>query len=241
MLGGLATGPQVVLYFVLGAVGSLLPDMDSDKSLPLRFAFTLGSILLAFTGMFVLSDWFPSVAELLLVWVACFLLVRWLVFHLLALLTDHRGLFHSVPAALLAGMLTSAAFHRGLGFSPLEAWMSGLFVCFGYLVHLLLDEAYSVNLFGHRPRRSLGTALKLFRGDKPVASLLLYLSLPLALIAGPPLQPFLEVALDPQVYREIQQRLLPEGPWFVDRRHEQPEPERVRITVETAAQYRAGS
>ena len=140
MLGGLAAGPQVILYFVLGAVGSLLPDMDSDKSVPLRFAFTLASILLAFAGMFVLSDAFPSVGELVLIWVACFLLVRWLVFYLLGAFTDHRGLFHSVPAALLAGLLTWAAFYHGLGFSPFDAWMSGLFVCYGYLVHLLLDE-----------------------------------------------------------------------------------------------------
>ena len=96
--------------------------------------------------MFLLCDVFPSVAELVLIWVACFLSVRWLVFYLLGVLTDHRGLFHSVPAALLAGLLTCAAFYHGLDFSPLEAWISGLFVCFGYLVHLLLDEASTVSI-----------------------------------------------------------------------------------------------
>jgi membrane-bound metal-dependent hydrolase YbcI (DUF457 family) len=241
MLGGLAAGPQVILYFVLGAVGSLLPDMDSDKSVPLRFAFTLASILLAFACMFLLCDVFPSVAELVLIWVACFLSVRWLVFYLLGVLTDHRGLFHSVPAALLAGLLTCAAFHHGLDFPPLDAWLSGLFVCFGYLVHLLLDELYSVNLFGYRPRRSLGTALKLLRRDRPLTSLLLYAALPLAFVASPSSEPFLDVALDPAVYRQMQHRLLPEGPWFVHRRAGQPAPQGVRITVQAGGHSRAGS
>ena len=240
MLAGLATGPQVILYFVLGAAGSLLPDMDSDKSVPLRFAFTLASILLAFAGMFVLSDVFPSLAELVLVWIACFLLVRWLVFYLLGAFTDHRGLFHSMPAALLAGLLTCSLFFHGLDFSPFEAWMCGLFVCFGYLVHLLLDEVYSVNLFGYRQRRSLGTAMKLLRRDKPILSVLLYVTLPLAFAASPSPDPFLRVALDPAVYREIHRRLLPDGPWFVHRVG-QPAPEGVRVTVEAVSHPRAGS
>ena len=38
--------------------------------------------------------------------------------------------------------------------------MSGLFVSVGYVIHLVLDEIYSVDLTGARVKRSFGTALK---------------------------------------------------------------------------------
>lgn len=222
MLAGLAAGHQVILYFVLGTLGSLLPDMDSEKSLPVRFAFTLASILLAFVAMFRFAEQFPSVGELLLIWLAAFLFFRWSVFWLLETFTVHRGMFHSLPAALLAGLLGVSACYHGLGLSALEAWLGGLFVCFGYLVHLLLDEVYSVNLFGARQRRSLGTAFKLGRLDRFPATLLLYLLLPLAWLVTPTAQPFLQLASDPAVYRQVSQRLLPADGWF-SRREPAPE------------------
>ncbi len=214
MLAGMATGPQVILYFVLGTLGSLLPDMDSERSLPVRFAFTLASILLAFVAMFRFAEQFPSVGELILIWLAAFLFFRWSVFWLLETFTVHRGLFHSLPAALLAGLLGVTASFHGLGLSALESWLGGVFVCFGYLVHLLLDEVYSVNLFGARPRRSLGTAFKLGRLDQLPATLLLYLLLPLAWLAAPSAEPFLQLASDPAVYHQVRQRLLPADGWF---------------------------
>jgi hypothetical protein len=217
MLAGMAAGPQVILYFVLGTLGSLLPDMDSERSLPVRFAFTLASILLAFVAMFRFAEQFPSVGELVLIWLAAFLFFRWSVFWLLETFTVHRGLFHSLPAALLAGLLGVTACFHGLGLSALESWLGGVFVCFGYLVHLLLDEVYSVNLFGARPRRSLGTAFKLGRLDQLPATLLLYLLLPLAWLVTPTAEPFLERASDPAVYNQINQRLLPAEGWFAGR------------------------
>lgn len=218
MLAGLATGPQVLLYFVLGTLGSLLPDMDSETSVPVRFAFTLASILLAFVTMFRFAERFPSVAELVLIWIAAFLMLRWLVFRLLGALTVHRGLFHSLPAAVMAALLGAAAAFHALGLPPLEAWLSGIFVGFGYLVHLLLDELYSVNLFGTHQRRSLGTAFKLGRLDQIPATLLLYLLLPLAWLATPPAAPFLRVAGDPAIYQQVRHRLLPAEGWFTERR-----------------------
>jgi hypothetical protein len=172
--------------------------------------------------MFRFSELFPSVGELVLIWLAAFLFFRWAVFWLLETFTVHRGLFHSLPAAILAGLLGVTACFHGLALTALEAWLGGAFVCFGYLVHLLLDEAYSVNLFGARQRRSLGTAFKLGRLDQLPATLLLYLLLPLAWLAAPAADPFLQLAADPAVYNQVRQRLLPADGWFVG---QQPAPE----------------
>ena len=46
--GGLASEKEVVLYFTLGTIGGILPDIDSDHSLPSRFLF--GFFALALTA-----------------------------------------------------------------------------------------------------------------------------------------------------------------------------------------------
>ncbi len=49
-----------------------------------------------------------------------------------------------------------------LGQGPITAWMAGLFVFIGFLIHLILDEIYAVDFSGARLKRSFGSALKLF-------------------------------------------------------------------------------
>jgi len=214
MLVGLATAHQMVVYFLLGIVGSLLPDVDSKSSAPVHVTFALLSTLLAFVAMFYLANAFTSVAELLLVWLATYLVFRWFVFFLFNRLTDHRGLFHSLPAAALAIVTTAAVAHRLLDLSALDAWMTGCFVGLGYLVHLLLDELYSVHLFGMRHRRSLGTALKVYRKGHPVATLSLYLAIVGTLLTTPDPTPFVQTVVDPKVRTEFQNRFLPSEGWF---------------------------
>ncbi|OQW94553.1 MAG: hypothetical protein BWK79_05500, partial [Beggiatoa sp. IS2] len=41
------------------------------------------------------------------------------------------------------------------------AWFSGSFMTAGYLIHLVLDELYSVDLVNKRLKKSWGSALKL--------------------------------------------------------------------------------
>jgi hypothetical protein len=59
------------------------------------------------------------------------------------------------------------------------AWLVGIFVFIGALIHLLLDELYSIDLEGRRLKKSFGTALKITEWRSPLANLLL-----LALLAG---------------------------------------------------------
>jgi len=217
MLVGLATPHQTVVYFLLGTVGSLLPDVDSKSSAPVHVTFSLLSTLMAFVAMFYFADAFTSVAELLLVWLATYLVFRWFVFFLFNRLTDHRGLFHSLPAAALAVVATAALAYRLLDLPALDAWMTGCFVGLGYLVHLLLDELYSLDLFGMRHRRSFGTALKVYRHGHPVATLGLYLAVAGTLLTTPDPRPFVQTVADPKVRAEFQNRFLPSEGWFSPR------------------------
>jgi membrane-bound metal-dependent hydrolase YbcI (DUF457 family) len=205
----------MLAYLGLGTLGSLMPDLDADNSAPVRAAFTLASIGLAFAVMFLLADVFPSVAELTALWLSVYLVFRWLVFALFTRLTTHRGTFHSLPAAALFGMLAAIAAERLLEQPALRAWLAGSFLSFGYLVHLALDEIYSVNLFGVRSKRSLGSALKLWSPDNFVASAFAYCACALAYLFAPDPAGFFHMTASPHTYTQIRTHLTPESGWFL--------------------------
>jgi membrane-bound metal-dependent hydrolase YbcI (DUF457 family) len=92
---------------------------------------------------------------------AAYLLIRFGLSELLKRYTVHRGMFHSLPAAVIAGEL---AFLVLPGDDVrLRIYTAGA-VVIGYLSHLLLDEVYSFEWYHGRVRlkNSFGTALKLF-------------------------------------------------------------------------------
>jgi hypothetical protein len=214
LAANLASPSEMLALLGLGTLGSLLPDVDADNSAPVQIGFTALSVACAFAAMFAMAPRFGTVAELLVVWLATYLALRWLVFALFTRLTVHRGIFHSVPAAALGGLLTAGAAAHLLGRPPFQAWLGGSFVTLGYLVHLVLDEVSAVNLFGLRTRRSFGTALKLWSPGSHTASLYMYVACLAALSAAPAHTEFLRVMGAPDTYAGISQRLLPKGTWF---------------------------
>jgi hypothetical protein len=83
---------------------------------------------------------------------------------LLAKLTVHRGMFHSIPALLIAAELTFLAYHTDdLRVRVLMAVGVGI----GFLSHLVLDEMYSVQWDGAKVRlaKSSGSAMKFFGSE----------------------------------------------------------------------------
>jgi membrane-bound metal-dependent hydrolase YbcI (DUF457 family) len=104
-----------------------------------------------------------------------YLLIRYGLRTLLAKLTVHRGMFHSLPAMLIAGLAVFLLYH-----SPNEQirlYLAGG-VMIGFLSHLVLDRIYDVDLMGapFRSSRSIGSPLKLFSPSLP-ATLATYLLL----------------------------------------------------------------
>jgi hypothetical protein len=80
---------------------------------------------------------------------------------LLGKLTVHRGMFHSIPALLIASELTFLGYHsEEMRVRVLMAVGVGI----GFLSHLVLDEMYSVQWDGMKVRlaSSAGTAMKFF-------------------------------------------------------------------------------
>ena len=95
--------------------------------------------------------------------VICSLGMYTLVQALFKRVTAHRGAFHSIPMAMIFGLVVVSALIPYKMKSTAIAALS-MSVVVGYLCHLLLDELNSaVNLDGKpfRPKKSLGTAMKL--------------------------------------------------------------------------------
>lgn len=175
LIAGIISPGEAFVYFGLGALGSLLPDLDADNSIPTRMGTGILSIGLAFATVFLLAKVLPSLLQLIGVWIATFLFFRYIVFALATRFTVHRGLFHSIPAGLVLGLFTTVTASRLLKQPPHRAWLAGVFVAGGYVVHLLLDELYSIDWAGKRIRRSFGNAFKLWSTANWTGTIVLYL------------------------------------------------------------------
>jgi len=92
-----------------------------------------------------------------------YLAIRFGIGNLFKKFTKHRGMWHSIPAALVAGMATFLiCLTVDLEIRIYKAWA----VVIGFISHLVLDEVYAVNWEGKLPtaKRSFGTALKFICG-----------------------------------------------------------------------------
>jgi membrane-bound metal-dependent hydrolase YbcI (DUF457 family) len=153
-------GTQAVTAGALCAVSGMLPDLDSPSGKPIQLVFGLGAIAAALLAPRRLQSSELTPEKMVLAIAAIYLGVRFGAAWLFKRLTVHRGMFHSIPAALIA---TEIAF---LIQAPpyLGQWKAAGGVLLGFLSHLVLDEIYSVDMSGMRVRLkgSAGSAVKLF-------------------------------------------------------------------------------
>lgn len=206
--------PQMIVsYFMLGVVGGILPDIDSGSSIPTRMVFTLVSVLAAFIVVFYFASDL-SLIELVLLGLLTYGLVRHGLFTLFACFTRHRGVIHSIPAALFAGLLAVLIADRVFATQTTTAWTVGTFVCMGFVVHLLLDELYSVDMTGMRVKNSFGTAFSLGTLSNPLGTAMLYLGVAGLYSLCPPIHYFANALADTYLHQLFIERLWPSGLWF---------------------------
>lgn len=209
------SGAEAIVAFGLGTVGGFLPDVDSDNSKPVAITFNAVAIVVSFLVMFSKSSTY-SVAEMLVLWVVVYLLVRLALLKSFQQITVHRGMFHSIPAALLAGVLTANVMVYIFAVTGLLGWIYGAFVTLGYLLHLLLDELVSVNLMGRKIKRSFGTAMKLYDPKNWFVSLLVYIGLIMALLVSPEHHGIIELLQEKNLLGSLHDIMLPKEGWFTD-------------------------
>ena len=76
------------------------------------------------------------------------------------------------------------------------AWLSGGFVFLGGLIHLLLDEIYSVDLRNIKIKRSFGTALKLVDLDNKLLLLAMMIAVAVLWTTTPEIETTLDILCD---------------------------------------------
>lgn len=145
----------------LCAVSGMLPDLDSDSGIPARETISFTAAIVPMLLMDRLQHHGWSVEQMILVGAPIYALIRFGVGTLLKEFTVHRGMFHSLPAMVLVGLVT---FLLADGAIPAARVLKAIAVSLGYLSHLVLDELWSVEvtMTGSRLKSSSGTALKFF-------------------------------------------------------------------------------
>ncbi|REJ86013.1 MAG: metal-dependent hydrolase [Planctomycetota bacterium] len=160
------TPVQGLLAGWLTAIGGILPDLDSESGRPVReiFGLTASVAPLLLIGRILKWTGLQGDPETVMVlFLAMYLLIKYGLASLIGTFSVHRGMFHSIPALIIAGEITYL-FYPGEQVSA-KLLMAGS-VGIGFLSHLVLDEVYSVQWSGVRIRlkKSAGSAMKLF-GD----------------------------------------------------------------------------
>jgi hypothetical protein len=144
----------------LTTLGGLLPDLDSDSGVPVRELFGISAAVTPFLLYHHLLDRGLTNEQTLVVLAGVYLLIRYGLSAVFKRWTVHRGMFHSIPALLIAGLVFYLGYHSDQ--PRLRLFLAGG-VMLGFLSHLVLDELCSVDFMGLHLRlnKFAGSALKL--------------------------------------------------------------------------------
>lgn len=145
----------------LCSVSGMLPDLDSDSGVPLRET----SMFVAAIAPMLMIDRFRDMGlsheAMALAAMLIYVAIRFVAVEFFKRYTVHRGMWHSIPAALIAGLMAYMVMP-----CPSEAIRvyKSLAVFVGFMTHLILDEIWSLDFSRGRLRvkSSFGTALKFF-------------------------------------------------------------------------------
>ena len=207
---GLVTHNEAALLAVAGTFGGILPDVDLQRSYPSRIMFSLMATFAAFVMVFSVENDL-SVIELWIAGLVTFFVIRFPVWRIFHEYTTHRGSIHSITAAFAASFITATVSHYWLGHPPFVAWLMASFMLLGFLIHLVLDEIYSVDFSNRRIKRSFGTALKILDTRKPAKAVILLTVTLLSWYVAPSSQAFWDTLSSQQTYQIISARMLPDN------------------------------
>ena len=143
----------------LCAVAGMLPDLDSGSGTPVRESVAFAAAIVPMILVHRIHQSGLPIEAVILLGAAIYAAIRFGVSWLLEHYTVHRGMFHSLPAAAIAGQVTYLAFWHE---DPLRRYYVASAVVLGFLSHLVLDEIWSVRngQFGPKAKKGFGTAMK---------------------------------------------------------------------------------
>jgi len=199
---GFVDSKDALLLASAGVIGGILPDVDLHYSHPSRILFSLLGIVVAFLWVFSAKNQL-SILELWGAGLGIYLFVRFPIWALFQNVTVHRGSIHSISCALLFGFITAALSFHAFGKGAFISWLVALFIFAGFILHLVLDEIYSVDFMGYRLKRSFGTALKLFDSNEKISSGVIVAGIIFTWFFTPDASQFIDTLTSVETYRVI--------------------------------------
>jgi len=145
----------------LCSIAGMLPDLDSDSSVPVREITSLAACVVPMLMIDRFQHLGLSYEMMVLAGGLLYFAIRFGIAEIFKRYTVHRGMWHSLPAAATAGLL---AFLVCSCDDPMLRWYKAIAVMIGFLSHLVLDELWSIDIRRGRLRfkKSFGTACKLW-------------------------------------------------------------------------------
>ena len=173
---------QAGVAFTLVGIGGALPDLDSDRGRPIQELTALLGAAVPFVLLRRFAEFAGSFDAIVGLGIFTYVCVRYGGGWILRRLTVHRGMFHSLPAMMVSGLLAFLAYKSP---DPGVRMLMATSVMTGFASHLVLDEWCSVDWRGLRPRlkKSAGTAIK-WAGSDPSATVACYALLGVSLYAA---------------------------------------------------------
>ena len=156
--------PQCLVGGTLCSVAGMLPDLDSKSGIPQREMLSFMSVLVPMLMIRRLESFGLDREMLAFSAGLIYVVVRFGVGWLFKRFTKHRGMWHSIPAAMIAGLVTFLiCLSPELHVRFFKAWA----VVIGFVSHLILDEIYAVDWNGNqiRVKRSFVTAMEWLSGN----------------------------------------------------------------------------
>jgi len=204
---------SLIAVTLAGVAGSVLPDIDLRDSRASRILFSGIAVFTSFCVLFIGASRY-SIAELWILWIGALLFVRYGVHAMFHRFAVHRGIWHTVLAGVFWSFVTAIIYRYMLGMHEGVAWLGAGFMMTGYLVHLILDEMYSVDFMGNRLKNSFGTALKVIDRRYPAQSAMLAVATILIALITPSTTAFVDHITSRDLWSGLHQRLLPRDKWF---------------------------
>ena len=150
-----------------GIFGGIAPDIDHDNSRPIRIIFNWATVIVPTLILWRFDSLSRQWDFASFVWIIIALAIYFPICWLFKKITVHRGIFHSIPAAFIFGLTIYILMGQRIDQIDLQLSL-GITGTMGYLMHLVLDEAYSVDFNNKRIKRSFGTALSLYKKNKSI-------------------------------------------------------------------------
>ncbi len=158
----------------LCAVSGMLPDLDSDSGIPLRETSMFAAAVIPMLMIDRFRDLGLSHEAMALAAMLIYIAIRFVAVEFFKRYTVHRGMWHSIPAAVSAGLL--AYLVMPCPSESIRIYKSAAVVV-GFMTHLVMDEIWSIDVSrGFRLKKSFGTALKFF-SNNPLANVSVYAKL----------------------------------------------------------------